>query len=373
MKKILVILLYIAFLIGGLFLFDSQILTNILSKLESSNQSMMMTGFQILADYFSAADTWNWIFVLLAIATALDLYVLIDITIAWLFKKLWLVVNNRRRININDSGDSESQIPNKPFVEQWWFAMTFQKILSLLILFAFFVLTTNIYVNSAGTKKSITDITRIEGAKPTLVLGTSKMLSSGKGENLYYRYRINTAKDLWDAGKVDYFIISGDGTGADHKDGNYDEIRDITNDLLAEGIPQEKIKKDTAGYRTLDSMLRIRNLFCTQELLIISQSFHVNRAVVLASFYGIKPTGVPSAGTETFSMAKREILSSKPKLMLDLLFANMQPKVEVKSDCMKTTSYRSSFSVKSDLHIILMLLIGVAFVTSIGLMFKYIA
>lgn len=371
MKKYFTILLYALFLLLGLALYYSDKLSDFADRLAASDQSVLMAGFNILATYFQAADTWNWIFVILAIATALDSYVLIDLGLGWLIKKIF----TRKRSTPSEasvdgalSSDKESTRP--AWFESVWFKMFVQKAISLTVLFVLFVAGTNLYVSRAGATHSKGSPTEIDAPKPTLVLGTSKMLSSGAGENLYYTYRINTAVELWAQGKVDYFIISGDGTGEGHQD-DYDEIRDMTNDLVARGVPQEKIKQDTAGYRTLDSMLRIRQLFCTKELVIVSQNFHVARAIVLAGFYGIKAIGMPSAGSETLSMARREIFSSKPKLMLDILFANMQPEVSVESTCMKNQSYRPAFAVKSDLHIILMVLLGVGFISSLGLLFKY--
>ncbi|MEP2668806.1 MAG: ElyC/SanA/YdcF family protein [Cyclobacteriaceae bacterium] len=350
MKKTLTILLYVVFLIGGLLLYYSEKLDLLFLSLSKSDKSILMTMYSMLAGYFSAADTWNWIFVLLAITVGLNLYVVLDLGVGYLSRK---ALGKRF-----------------PFLASDWYKNSVQKLISLSILFIVFVSATNIYVNVSGASH-LGSIEILDSPKPVLVLGTSKMLSSGKGENLYYSYRIDKAIDLWNQGKVDYFILSGDGTGEGRSD-DYDEIRDMTNDLVAKGVPSEKIKADTAGYRTLDSMLRIRQMFCTKELVIVSQSFHVARAAVLATFYGIKAIGMPANGSETFSMMKREVLSSKPKLMLDILFANMQPAVKVESTCMKNQSYRSAFSVQSDLHIILILLIGVGFFSSLGVMFKYI-
>ena len=190
------------------------------------------------------------------------------------------------------------------------------------------------------------------------------MLSSGAGENLYYRYRINAAIELWETGKVDYFIISGDRTVNDST--HYDEIRDMTTDLIALGVPASKIKADTAGFRTLDSILRLREYFRTNHITIVSQRFHVQRALFLAWFYGVQATGYIAEGTSTLAMAKRETLA-KPKVVLDLFFLNTMPRITADG---RKIEYREGFEVKTDLHIIFMFLLVVGFLTAFSAM-KY--
>lgn len=88
-----------------------------------------------------------------------------------------------------------------------------------------------------------------------LLLGTSKYLSNGR-LNHYYQNRIEATLQLFRAHKIDYIIVSGDNSRAE-----YDEPTDMKNDLVASGVPEERIFLDYAGFRTLDSVVRCRDIF----------------------------------------------------------------------------------------------------------------
>ncbi len=114
-----------------------------------------------------------------------------------------------------------------------------------------------------------------------LVLGTSKYLNDGR-RNLFYIYRMNAVEELYKKWKIEKIIVSGDNGSND-----YDETTAMRNDLIESGIPIEKIYMDYAGFRTLDSVVRAKEIFWQTNITIISQEFHVQRAVVLAMFYWI--------------------------------------------------------------------------------------
>lgn len=119
-----------------------------------------------------------------------------------------------------------------------------------------------------------------------LVLGTSKFLSSGQ-PNRYYRYRIDAAEAAYKAGKVRVLLLSGDNSTP-----YYDEPSTMRADLIARGIPAEKLVLDYAGFRTLDSVVRAAEVFGTQEFTVISQPFHNQRAIFLARARGINAIGL---------------------------------------------------------------------------------
>lgn len=113
-----------------------------------------------------------------------------------------------------------------------------------------------------------------------LLLGTSKR---GKhGENPYFSWRIDAAIELYRAGKIDSILVSGDNSIKE-----YDETTDMYNSLVERGIPSEHIILDHAGFRTLDSVIRAKKVFNCQELIIVSQEFHNQRALYIALMNGI--------------------------------------------------------------------------------------
>lgn len=114
-----------------------------------------------------------------------------------------------------------------------------------------------------------------------LVLGTNKYLPDGR-RNLFFLYRMNAVEELYKKWKIKKIIVSWDNSTK-----NYDETTTMRNDLIAAWIPTENIYMDYAGLRTLDSVVRAKKIFGQDKLTIISQEFHVQRAVVLAQFYWI--------------------------------------------------------------------------------------
>lgn len=87
--------------------------------------------------------------------------------------------------------------------------------------------------------------------KTGLLLGTIKTLSSGQ-KNLYFYHRIDAAVQLFEAGKIENIVVSGDNHTA-----GYNEPEDMKNELIRRGVPPEKIYCDYAGFRTLDSVIRM--------------------------------------------------------------------------------------------------------------------
>jgi SanA protein len=108
-----------------------------------------------------------------------------------------------------------------------------------------------------------------------LLLGTSKYI--GKKLNYYYKYRIDAAVELYNAGKIKYVLVSGD--NSEH---TYNEPMTIKKDLINRGIPASVIFADYAGFRTFDSVIRSKKVFGQDKITIISQQFHNERAIFIA-------------------------------------------------------------------------------------------
>jgi SanA protein len=120
--------------------------------------------------------------------------------------------------------------------------------------------------------------------KAVLVLGAARYL--GDRQNLYFTYRIQAAKELYEAGKVKVFIVSGDNSRKD-----YNEARDMRDALVEVGIPDSIIHCDYAGLRTLDSVVRMKEIFGQDSFIVVSQKFHNERAIFLARHYDLTAYG----------------------------------------------------------------------------------
>lgn len=121
-----------------------------------------------------------------------------------------------------------------------------------------------------------------------VVLGTSPGINES---NLFFKTRIEAAKELYERGKIHHIIVSGDNANK-----NYNEPEYMKNALIKWGVPETAIKMDFAGFRTLDSVIRAKEVFSlTGGFTIISQPFHIERALFLAKANGIDAIGYGAA------------------------------------------------------------------------------
>lgn len=114
-----------------------------------------------------------------------------------------------------------------------------------------------------------------------LVLGTGKQTRRG-APNPHFEHRIAAAAALYHAGKVRHLLVSGDNHVA-----AYDEPDDMRAALIAAGVPASAITCDYAGFHTLDSVVRAREVFGLNECTIITEEFHCPRALWIAGVHGV--------------------------------------------------------------------------------------
>ena len=165
------------------------------------------------------------------------------------------------------------------------------------------------------------DIQKLPNEKVGLLLGTSKILKSG-WKNLYFFNRIDAAEQLYKSGKIKYILISGDNSTKD-----YSEPEDMQAELIKRGIPADKIVLDFAGFRTLDSVVRAKEIFGQNSFIIISQKFHNERAVFLAQHYGIKAYGFNAKDVNKYFGFKTKVREyfARAKVFVDFLLG-VEPK-----------------------------------------------
>jgi len=170
-------------------------------------------------------------------------------------------------------------------------------------------------VERTALNKIYSSVDGIPHNKVGLLLGTSKKARSGN-VNLYYKYRIQAAVRLFKAGKVDYILVSGDNSTR-----YYDEPTTIKKDLITAGIPAERIYLDYAGFRTLDSVVRSKEIFGQSNITVISQQFHNERAIYIAERKGIKAVGFNAQDVNVNYGFKTKIRErfARVKMMMDLM------------------------------------------------------
>jgi len=175
----------------------------------------------------------------------------------------------------------------------------------------------------AAQERIYTNIEKVPHKKAALLLGTAKYVARGK-KNYFYVYRIRAAAALWKAGKVDAIVVSGDNATQ-----YYNEIRRMENDLVKAGVPKKYIAADHAGFRTLDSIVRAEAVFDLKDYIIISQKFHLERALFIAKAKGQDVIGFAAKDKEgtkaARKMAYREYLA-RVKAFLDVYILQTEPR-----------------------------------------------
>ncbi|MDD6336802.1 MAG: ElyC/SanA/YdcF family protein [Lentisphaeria bacterium] len=150
-----------------------------------------------------------------------------------------------------------------------------------------------------------------------MVLGAPEF-SNGR-PSPYLPGRIKAAAELYHAGKVRKLVVSG----AARPDEFYDEIASMTRMLVELGVPEDAIVGDGKGLRTLDSLLRMRDVFGYDDFITVSQRDHCERALFLADRYGVRTiafaAGLPPGATPDqllFSMIREPL--ARVKAVLDV-------------------------------------------------------
>jgi vancomycin permeability regulator SanA len=130
----------------------------------------------------------------------------------------------------------------------------------------------------------------VDSAKPApvaIVLGAS--VKSDGEPSAALRDRLLVGISLYERGLVQDILITGD-DGAFH----IDEVKTMREFLLARGIPAERIREDRHGYRTYESCKRAHEIFGIEKAIVVTQRFHIGRALYLCNELGIDTNGVSS-------------------------------------------------------------------------------
>jgi SanA protein len=194
--------------------------------------------------------------------------------------------------------------------------------LGISVLLISFVVFSNILIANYASEKIFNDENEAPETSVALLLGTSRYTVRGN-TNLYFKYRIQATTNLYKSGKIKHIIVSGDNSLT-----SYNEPREMRKALLANGIPDSSITLDFAGFRTLDSVVRCKEVFGQDNFIIISQHFHLERALYIAKKFNINAIGFAAQNPPekySFKTNVREYFA-RTKAIIDLYFLNTQPK-----------------------------------------------
>jgi SanA protein len=143
----------------------------------------------------------------------------------------------------------------------------------------------NLYVVTRTSGEATDDPAALPHAQAAIVLGAYVQPDGAMSGML--RDRVTAAIELYRAGRVDRIIVSGD-----HHRWSYDEPGTMRDALLRHGIPASAIFTDHAGFNTWASMVRARKVFGVSSAIVVTQGFHMARALYLAQHAGLDAHGL---------------------------------------------------------------------------------
>ncbi|NOH98548.1 ElyC/SanA/YdcF family protein [Vibrio sp. 99-70-13A1] len=213
----------------------------------------------------------------------------------------------------------------------------------LLLTMVFAITAIDLWVSWQAKGRIIMSLESVPEREVAVVLGTSKYL--GRTLNEYYSHRIDAAIALFEQNKIHQFLLSGDNA---HR--SYNEPWTMKRDLLKAGVPEERINLDYAGFRTLDSIVRAKEIFDTDNFLIITQKFHCERALFIAHSFDINAQCLAVSGPTKHSgitIRLREVFA-RSKAFLDLYIIGTMPKFLGPKEPIQAKPPASELSLKVD-------------------------
>jgi vancomycin permeability regulator SanA len=129
------------------------------------------------------------------------------------------------------------------------------------------------------------DPKEVPSAPVAIVFGASVQANGEPSQML--ADRVDAAVALYQNGKVERLLMTGDSESP-----SYDEVGSMQRRAVAAGVPADKIDLDGAGYRTYDSVYRAKKVFGISRAILVTQDFHLPRALYLANSLGIQAVGL---------------------------------------------------------------------------------
>ncbi len=183
------------------------------------------------------------------------------------------------------------------------------------------LLGTAVVVGPAWYVKAVSDdrilsVDDVPAQPVALVLG-AEVYADGQPSR-YLRARLDVAYELFIAEKVKVILVSGDSASR-----HYNETDGMRDYLIQRGIPAKKVVGDYAGFDTYDSCVRARQIFGVSKAIVVSQTFHLPRALAICRAIGIEAWGVGDetvkTNSEQWSYGALRELGANLKMVWDVL------------------------------------------------------
>ena len=156
--------------------------------------------------------------------------------------------------------------------------------ITVTVAMALFSVDISMRISSFGDIYTVETIEASEPYDCILVLGAGV---EGDSPSDMLRDRLDTAIELYKKGIAPKLLMSGD-----HGDVDYDEVNVMKNYAIEQGVPSEDIFMDHAGFSTYESMYRAREIFGAERVVVVSQKYHLYRALYIGRSFGMDVCGV---------------------------------------------------------------------------------
>jgi len=170
----------------------------------------------------------------------------------------------------------------------------------------------------ASAAPYIHDISELDDIGPADCALVPGALVYGDGRlSWVLRDRVDYAIELYKAGKVKKLLLTGD-----HGQKDYDEVNAMKDYAAAQGVPEDDIFLDHAGFSTYESMYRARDVFRASRVIVVTQAFHLSRAVYDARRLGLDAEGVAS-NPRRYANETKDALRESLARVKDFFYVNL--------------------------------------------------
>lgn len=205
---------------------------------------------------------------------------------------------------------------------RYWLSWVWKAPLGLGLLGGALVIYANLAAERAGEGRLYDEVEDVPEKPVGVVFGTSPWI--GSRDNLYFVNRIDAAVELWESGKVECLLVSGD-----NRERYYNEPEEMRAALMARGVPKEKIVRDFAGRSTFDTVVRAKEIFLAPGVIFVSQRFQNERACYIARAKGLECAGFNAEDVGRAAGIKTRIreVGARVKMWLDVRVLGTRPEL----------------------------------------------
>lgn len=164
---------------------------------------------------------------------------------------------------------------------------------------------------------------RLEALDADCILVLGAGVREGGEPSLMLRDRLNTSIALYEFGFSDRLLMSGD-----HGRVEYDEVNVMKDIAVEAGVPSQHVFMDHAGFSTYDSLYRAKYIFQADRVIIVTQKYHLYRALYIARALGIEAIGVAAPGENYYGQTYREVREMAARIK-DFLLTITKPEASI--------------------------------------------